>query len=90
MGASPLAPRVKKNTFLCTNLELLHQAISTGVIPLLDVSHTPKADLKQGVKTYLHSYYQRSSFMTEIVSVPTRRPPGECSAAGTVDLEIPG
>lgn len=50
----------------------------------------PKASPIQGFAAYVLSHLlheQKSRFMTEILSLPVRWLPRECSAAGTVDLE---
>lgn len=49
-----------------------------------------KANLIQGFAAYVLSHLlheQKSRFMTEILSLPVRWLPRECSAAGTVDME---
>lgn len=79
-----------KGIFLCTNPGLSQYAISNVIIPRSDISNMPKANPIQGFAAYVLSHLlheQKSRFMTEILSLPVRWLPRECSAAGTVDLE---
>lgn len=89
-----ISPRLlaqKKKTFFCTNPELLSQcAISSDIIPRLDISCTSEASPNQGATMYVRShllYQQQGEFMTEILSLLTRWLPRESSAAGIADLE---
>lgn len=73
----PLSSLQRKKIFLCTNPELLQCAINIDIIPWMDIFHTPKPSLK----------LQKSSFITEILLLPVRWLPRECSAAGIADLK---